>query len=91
MPPAPGPEPPDDYPALLLAARNGCREALGRLLHDRRPYLLTVARLRMRLPPSGLTPADLTQDTFVRAMRGFAQFRGSTKADFLAWLRAYSS
>jgi RNA polymerase sigma-70 factor (ECF subfamily) len=32
-------------------------------------------------------PSDLVQDTLLEARRDFEQFRGSTEAEFVAWLR----
>ncbi len=32
-------------------------------------------------------PADVVQETFLEAHRSFPRFRGSTEAEFLAWLR----
>src|SRR5262245_48322024 len=74
---------------LIAAARRGGWSALGRLLDDCRPYLLLIAN--QELPPdlwAKAGPSDLVQETFLEAQRDFAQFRGGTEAELLAWLRA---
>jgi len=84
------PPPPDPHglPDLLAAARSGSREALGELLEGYRRYLTRVARdqLDPRLMAKG-DPSDLVQETFRDAQRAFGQFRGSSEAELLAWLR----
>ncbi len=73
----------------IEAARRGDREALGRALLSFRDYLMLVAN-------EGLHPAlgakvgasDVVQDTFFRAHRGFAEFRGRSEAEWRHWLRA---
>jgi RNA polymerase sigma-70 factor (ECF subfamily) len=71
----------------LREARAGSREALGAALEACRPFLLRLADLRLpvSLRPRA-DPSDLVQDTFIKAVRRFAQFRGSSEAEFRAWL-----
>ncbi len=77
-----------DVLTSLAAARDGCREALGRLLERYRNYLLLIAG-------SELDPAlrskegasDLVQQTFLEAQRDFAAFQGNSEEELLAWLR----
>lgn len=63
-------------------------EGLGSILQLYWNYLHLVAeaqldrRLRVRFSPS-----DLVQETLLEAHRDFPQFRGTTEAEFLAWLR----
>jgi RNA polymerase sigma-70 factor (ECF subfamily) len=73
---------------LLHAARDGSPEALGRLLEYYRPYLRLLARLQVasRLQKE-LDASDVVQETFLDAARDFAQFRGSSEAEFVAWLK----
>lgn len=52
-----------------------------------RPYLLALARQHLAGRP-GPDPSDVVQDTLLEAVRGFAQFRGTTDAERAAWLRA---
>ncbi len=74
--------------ALLRQARAGDAMALGRLLECYRGYLTLLARLqigrRLRRKVEG---ADLVQETFLQAHRGFAEFRGTTEPELAAWLR----
>jgi RNA polymerase sigma-70 factor, ECF subfamily len=73
---------------LLAAARDGSREALGRLFQACRPYLLVVAarQLDPELLAKG-SASDLVQESFLEAQRDFARFAGTTEAELLAWLR----
>ncbi len=73
---------------LLNAARDGTVECRGRLLQLYASYLKLMAvtqlddQLRVRVSPS-----DVVQDTMLEAHRDFGQFRGTSPAEFLAWLR----
>jgi RNA polymerase sigma-70 factor (ECF subfamily) len=73
---------------LLDRARSGSTESLGRLLQLYQNYLrlLTVAQLEQRLR-GRVSPSDVVQETFFEAHRDFVQFRGTTAAEFIAWLR----
>jgi RNA polymerase sigma-70 factor (ECF subfamily) len=76
-----------DFAQLLAAVRAGSSEALGQLLQAYGSPLRRIAR-------HGLSPrlrrkcgeSDLVQDTFVKAHRHFADFRGSSPEEFCAWL-----
>jgi RNA polymerase sigma-70 factor, ECF subfamily len=73
---------------LLTQARQGDRECLGRLLERYRNYLHLLARTQIDLHLQGRADAsDLVQETFLDACRDFAQFRGGSEAELLAWLR----
>jgi RNA polymerase sigma-70 factor (ECF subfamily) len=73
---------------LLAGARNGDTDALGMLLELYRGYLKQLARKQLRGDlPGKVDGSDLVQETFLRAQRTFADFRGQTEADLLAWLR----
>lgn len=51
-------------------------------------YLLFLARDQLRDSPlPALDASDLVQQTLLEAYRDFEQFRGSTEAEWLAWLR----
>ena len=73
---------------LVVASKEGDNEALGLLLEQYRGYLLMLAHrylsdhLRRRVDP-----ADIVQLTFLEANRDLPAFRGSTPAEFSAWLR----
>jgi RNA polymerase sigma-70 factor (ECF subfamily) len=73
---------------LLADARRGSRDSLGQLCERYRNYLQLLARTQIDLHLQGrLDPADLVQATFLDACRDFPQFRGTTEAELLAWLR----
>jgi RNA polymerase sigma-70 factor (ECF subfamily) len=73
---------------LLRAARDGESAALGKLLESYRNYLYLLAssRIRGRLALRA-SPSDVVQETFVQACASFPQFRGTSEAEFLVWLR----
>lgn len=74
---------------LLLAARQGNEQALGELLEHFRNYLELLARLEIgRRLQTKIDTADVIQDTYLDAHRGFKSFRGSSEQEFVAWLRA---
>jgi len=72
---------------LLEQARQGDREALGRLLEAQRPALHGLAerqlegRIAVRVAAS-----DIIQQTFLEAHRNFEQFAGQGPEEWLAWL-----
>lgn len=73
---------------LLQWARRGDEDSLGRLLEHYRAYLTLAARVQIsRRLQSKLDPADVVQETFLKAHRGFDRFRGATEQEFVAWLR----
>jgi RNA polymerase sigma-70 factor (ECF subfamily) len=73
---------------LLDAARGGSLDALGRSLEVHRAYLLAIAERRLDpdLKCKG-GASDLVQETFLEAMRDFAQFHGGSPEELRAWLR----
>src|SRR5262249_37294487 len=73
---------------LLAEARSAGGERLGCLLELYRNSLYLVARTRVDLHlQAQVNPSDLVQETFLEAYRDFGQFRGSTEAALMAWLR----
>ena len=77
-----------DLDALFEAARTHDASALGRLLEGYRPYVKLLARLGIDHRLQGkLDASDLVQETFMEAHRDFPQFRGTTEAELLSWLR----
>jgi len=61
---------------------------LGQLLDAYRHYLSLVARLQIGRRLQGKVDAsDVVQEAFLNAHRSFAQFRGKTETELLAWLR----
>jgi RNA polymerase sigma-70 factor (ECF subfamily) len=80
----------DDRPLeeLLAGARTGNDGALGQLLERYRPYLLLLARVQIGRRLQGKADcADVVQETFLEASRHFEQFRGTTEAEVVVWLR----
>ncbi|MEM6690121.1 MAG: sigma-70 family RNA polymerase sigma factor [Planctomycetota bacterium] len=73
---------------LLVASQRGDIEALGQLLEKYRGYLVMLAHrhlaegLRRRVDPM-----DIVQITYMEAQRDLKAFRGSSPAEFKAWIR----
>jgi RNA polymerase sigma-70 factor (ECF subfamily) len=73
---------------LLSEARQGRGGALGQLLERYRNYLTVLAELKVGGWLRGKVDApDVVQDVFLAAARDFGQFRGTTEAELLGWLR----
>jgi RNA polymerase sigma-70 factor (ECF subfamily) len=71
-----------------MLAKGGNGPALGQLLELYRSYLTLLARLQIGRRLQGkVDPADLVQETFLRAHRDFVRFRGSTEDELAGWLR----
>jgi RNA polymerase sigma-70 factor (ECF subfamily) len=80
--------PPDNHNELLARARAGHDDCLGQLLEHYRNYLVLVARTQISLHLTArVSPSDLVQESFMQACSSFRQFRGTSEAEFLAWLR----
>jgi RNA polymerase sigma-70 factor (ECF subfamily) len=78
---------PDPEPLLVLA-RAGHGPALGQLLELYRNYLTLLVRLQIGRRLQGKADsADLVQETFLEATEHFEQFRGTSEAELIAWLR----
>jgi RNA polymerase sigma-70 factor (ECF subfamily) len=85
----PSGQPPSSWDEALRAARQAPhRRELEQLLVGCRAYLLLVARQEH---PTELkakeSPSDLVQQTLAEAHRDFLHFHGSSRAEWLAWLR----
>jgi RNA polymerase sigma-70 factor (ECF subfamily) len=77
-----------DFEQLLGRAQAGDASALGQLLELYRNYLALLARLQIDHRLQGKVDAsDLVQETFLKAHRHFAQFRGHTEEELVGWLR----
>lgn len=70
---------------LLAAAKAGDGEAFGQLAQRYRAYLVGVAGKVLGYQHAQ-DRSSVVQDGLVAAWKHFAQFRGSTAAEFLAWL-----
>lgn len=73
---------------LLRDARAGDDAARDELFAQCRNYVALVARTQVESWMNAKVDAsDLVQQTLLEAHRGFADFRGVTEAEWLAWLR----
>jgi RNA polymerase sigma-70 factor (ECF subfamily) len=73
---------------LLGRARAGDHTARGELLELYRNYLTLLARLQIGRRLQGkVDAADLVQETFLKAHRDFASFRGVSEGELVGWLR----
>jgi RNA polymerase sigma-70 factor (ECF subfamily) len=79
---------PTDPETLLQAARAGDLSRLGQLFVGYRNYLKMLARLQIHGELRAKADAsDVAQDTLMEAHRAFGDFRGTTEAELLQWLR----
>jgi RNA polymerase sigma-70 factor (ECF subfamily) len=77
-----------DPEGLLTRARQGDADCLGALLELYRNYLHLMARTQIDLHLQGRASAsDAVQEAFVQACENFAQFRGGSEGELVAWLR----
>ena len=77
-----------DATELIVLARGGMADALGRLLDRYGNYLSLLARVQVGRRLQGkIDPADLVQETFLEAHRHFPGFRGQSEPEVAAWLR----
>jgi DNA-directed RNA polymerase specialized sigma24 family protein len=77
-----------DPEELLRQARTGSAEALGQLLELYRNYPDLLARVQIgRRLQQKVDASDLVQETFLKAHRDFAKFRGQSEAEWVGWLR----
>ncbi len=77
-----------DSDQMLTSAIAGDGEALGRVLELFRNYLRLLARDQIDRRLRGKAdPSDVVQDTFLYAHQAFSDFRGTTEAEMLGWLR----
>lgn len=76
------------HPSILEQARRGGPPALGRLLEEHRDWLQRMAEQEIsgRLG-ARLSASDVVQQTCLSAIRKFAEFAGTTDAEFHAWLK----
>ncbi len=78
----------EEFDSLLQKARDGSKEALGRLMEKARLVLLKDANAELASALRAKEGAsDLVQDTFLEAQRHLASFRGRTEREWVAWLR----
>ncbi len=73
---------------LLARAKHNDQADLDRLFASCRNYLTIVARAQVESwLQAKVDASDLIQQTLLEAYRDFAHFRGTTEAEWLAWLR----
>ncbi len=80
---------PAELSDLIVAARRGRPDALGRIFEAARAMLMELAE--RELPPAlraKLGASDLVQETAADMQRDFAAFAGTTPEECFAWLRA---
>src|SRR6266852_7307845 len=76
------------FDTLLRRAKSGDSTGLGELLELYRSYLGLLARLQIGPRLQGkVDPADLVQETFLKAHQNFGLFEGRTEREFVGWLR----
>jgi RNA polymerase sigma-70 factor, ECF subfamily len=79
---------PTGFESLLESSRRGDTMALGHLLETYRGYLRLLARLQINGRLQGKFDAsDVVQETYLRAHRDWATFRGCGEDELLEWLR----
>lgn len=67
----------------------GSKDELGLLIEEFRPYLLTVASAEFPQEVHGkLGASDIVQETILKGIEEYGQFRGTTREEFAGWLRA---
>ncbi len=73
---------------LLVRARAGDAAARDELFSKCRNYVALIARTQVESwMKTKVDASDLVQQTLLEAHRAFADFRGNTEAEWLAWLR----
>lgn len=73
---------------LLRLVRGGDSARMGHLLQMYRNYLQLLAESELdRKLRARISPSDVVQETMLEAHRDFEQFRGTSEAEFIGWLR----
>lgn len=73
---------------LLDQAKQGSATDVGQLLSLYTQYLKSLANHQLdRRVRQRVSPSDLVQDTLLEAHRDFPNFRGTTTAELVSWLR----
>src|SRR6516164_6887444 len=77
-----------DLCRLIERARRDEPGALDQLLASYRNYLRLLARTGLDASLQGKAdPSDLVQETLLKAVERFGQFRGASDAELAGWLR----
>ena len=73
---------------LVEQARIGNSAAQDKLFQQLRPYLMMIANTQLdQQLHAKLGPSDIVQQSMLRAFQELPQYRGTTDAEFKAWLR----
>jgi RNA polymerase sigma-70 factor, ECF subfamily len=76
------------FVALMNRGREGSRAAIDTLFSQYRPYLRVICTLRLpHFCQKREDESDIVQQTLLDALRGIAQFRGESEAEFEVWMR----
>jgi RNA polymerase sigma-70 factor (ECF subfamily) len=75
------PLPPEEVARLVRLAKEGSREAFGRILEA---FRLAIVSLAYQVTGSREDAEDVAQETFLRAFRHIAEYREESK--FFSWL-----
>ena len=74
--------------SILTRARSGDARFIGQLLQHYRNYLMLIANAQIEPRiQHRVSPSDVVQETMLKAHRHFANFRGNSERELLAWLR----
>lgn len=77
-----------DFETLIRKAREGDDSSLGELLNHHRPWLRLLGRRGLSGKFAGrIDESDVAQQTFLSAVRGFEQFKGSSSDELAVWLQ----
>jgi RNA polymerase sigma-70 factor (ECF subfamily) len=73
---------------LISRAQTGDQDALGQLCACYRPYLQTIAAIKLsRGMERRVDASDVVQETEIEMVRGIRSFRGKTEPELSAWLK----
>jgi RNA polymerase sigma-70 factor, ECF subfamily len=77
-----------DVPRLIARAQMGDSEALNQLCAHYRPFLRTIASIKVgRALERRLNASDIVQETAMEMVQGLPEFRGTTEPELSAWLK----
>lgn len=78
----------DTWQSLIVAARNGCDQALGEISVRTRNYLLLVAGQQLdRGLHAKFGASDVVQQSLLDACSCFSQFSGNSEGEFRSWIK----
>lgn len=82
-------DPPEaEFNRLISLAQMGDREALSELCARYRPFLQTIATMKVgRALERRVDASDIVQETEIEMIRGIHDFRGTTEPELSAWLK----